>query len=39
MAREVKQGRWIAAVAREYGLTLVSRNGHFEEIEGLAVEA
>jgi tRNA(fMet)-specific endonuclease VapC len=29
---------WIAAVAKQYGLTLVSRDGHFDEIDGLLVE-
>ncbi len=29
---------WVAAVAQEHGLTLVSRDGHFEEIKGLMVE-
>lgn len=29
---------WIAAIARQYDLTLVTRDEHFNEIEGLAVE-
>ena len=29
---------WIAAVAKEYGLTVVSRDEHFREIEDLHVE-
>lgn len=29
---------WIAAVARENSLTLVSRDGHFQEIDGLNLE-
>jgi len=29
---------WIAAVARQHGLTLLTRDGHFREIEGLEVE-
>jgi len=28
---------WIAAIARQYGLTLVTRDAHFDEIEGLSV--
>lgn len=30
---------WIAAIARQYDLTLVTRDSHFNEIEGLATEA
>lgn len=30
---------WIAAPARQHALTLVSRDAHFEEIEGLEVQA
>ncbi len=30
---------WIAALARQHGLTLVSRDTHFGEIEGLEVQA
>ena len=30
---------WIVAVARQHGLTLVSRDAHFQQIEGLLVEA
>jgi tRNA(fMet)-specific endonuclease VapC len=29
---------WIAAIAMQYGLTLVTRDAHFQEIPGLAVE-
>jgi len=29
---------WIAAIAIQYDLTLVTRDGHFTEIEGLATE-
>ena len=29
---------WIAAIARQHGLTLVSRDSHFKEIEGLELE-
>ena len=29
---------WIAAVARQYGLTLVSRDEHFTHVDRLAVE-
>lgn len=29
---------WIAAIAIQYDLTLVTRDGHFNEIEGLATE-
>lgn len=28
---------WIAAIARQYGLILVTRDAHFGEIEGLSV--
>ena len=30
---------WIAACALEHGLILVTRDGHFDEVEGLASEA
>lgn len=30
---------WIAAIARQYGLTLVTRDAHFDGIDGLAAEA
>jgi tRNA(fMet)-specific endonuclease VapC len=30
---------WIAATAMQHNLTLVSRDAHFREIEGLAVES
>jgi tRNA(fMet)-specific endonuclease VapC len=29
---------WIAAIARQHGLTLLTRDGHFEEIDGLEAE-
>jgi len=29
---------WIAAVAQQHGLTLVSRDAHFEEVDALALE-
>ena len=29
---------WIAATAKQYQLTLVTRDGHFQAIEGLVVE-
>jgi tRNA(fMet)-specific endonuclease VapC len=29
---------WIAGIAKQYNLTLVSRDGHFNEIDGLSVE-
>jgi len=29
---------WIAAIARQHGLTLISRDSHFQEIEGLELE-
>jgi tRNA(fMet)-specific endonuclease VapC len=29
---------WIAAIARQHGLTLLSRDSHFRHIEGLQVE-
>ncbi len=29
---------WIAAIAKQYDLTLVSRDGHFSAIDGLKVE-
>lgn len=28
---------WIAAITRQHGLTLVTRDAHFQEVEGLAV--
>ena len=28
---------WIAAIAKQHGLTLISRDGHFKEIDGLSV--
>ena len=34
-----ENGIRIAAVARQHGLTLVSRDAHFQQIEGLLVEA
>lgn len=30
---------WIAAIARQYDLTLVTRDAHFDEIEGIHVES
>lgn len=30
---------WIAAIAAQYGLTLISRDAHFREIAGLEVES
>ena len=30
---------WIAAIAMPYQLTLVARDGHFHEVDGLRVEA
>ena len=30
---------WIAAIAMQYHLTLVARDGHFHEVDGLRVEA
>ena len=29
---------WIAAIARQYGLALLTRDGHFREIDGLRVQ-
>lgn len=29
---------WIAAIAKQHGLTLVTRDAHFGEVDGLAVE-
>jgi tRNA(fMet)-specific endonuclease VapC len=29
---------WIAAIAKQYSLTLVSRDNHFSEIDGLNIE-
>jgi tRNA(fMet)-specific endonuclease VapC len=28
---------WIAAIAMQYHLTLVARDGHFQEVDGLVV--
>ena len=28
---------WIAAIAQQHGLTLITRDAHFQEVEGLAV--
>lgn len=30
---------WIAAIAAQYNLTLISRDAHFRQIEGIAVES
>lgn len=30
---------WIAAITKQYGLTLVTRDEHFKEVEGIAMEA
>lgn len=30
---------WIAALASQHDLTLITRDGHFREVEGLAIEA
>jgi tRNA(fMet)-specific endonuclease VapC len=30
---------WIAATARQHNLTLVTRDGHFGEVDGLGIEA
>lgn len=30
---------WIAAIAQQYKLTLVTRDGHFDEIDGLKIKA
>lgn len=30
---------WIAATALQHGLTLVTRDGHFREVEGLSLES
>jgi tRNA(fMet)-specific endonuclease VapC len=30
---------WIAAIAMQYQLTLVARDGHFHEVDGLQLEA
>ena len=30
---------WIAALAKQYGLKLVTRDGHFGEVNGLTIEA
>jgi len=29
---------WIAALARQYGLTVVTRDAHFSQVDGLTVE-
>jgi tRNA(fMet)-specific endonuclease VapC len=29
---------WISAIARQHGLTLVTRDAHFEQVDGLQVE-
>jgi tRNA(fMet)-specific endonuclease VapC len=29
---------WVAAIARQHSLTLVSRDAHFEEVDGLQLE-
>ena len=29
---------WIAAITKQYGLTLVTRDEHFKEVQGIAVE-
>ncbi len=29
---------WIAAIARQHGLALLTRDGHFHEVDGLEVE-
>ncbi|MBK8493210.1 MAG: type II toxin-antitoxin system VapC family toxin [Saprospirales bacterium] len=29
---------WIAAIAMQYGLTLVTRDSHFDNVDGLSVE-
>lgn len=30
---------WVSALAQQHGLILISRDGHFEEIEDLRVES
>lgn len=30
---------WVAAIARQHDLTLMTRDAHFQEIEGLSVES
>lgn len=30
---------WIAAMARQHSLTLVSRDKHFDEVDGIAIES
>jgi tRNA(fMet)-specific endonuclease VapC len=30
---------WISASARQHGLTLVTRDGHFDSVEGLMIES
>jgi len=30
---------WIAAIAKQYGLTLVTRDEHFKEVDGITIEA
>jgi tRNA(fMet)-specific endonuclease VapC len=29
---------WIAAIARQYGLRLISRDAHFEKVDGLDLD-
>lgn len=29
---------WVAAIARQHGLTLITRDAHFREVEGLALQ-
>ena len=29
---------WIATIAQQHGLTLITRDKHFEEIDGLSIE-
>lgn len=29
---------WIAAIARQYGLTLATRDEHFKQVDGLSIE-
>ena len=30
---------WIAAITKQYGLTLVTHDEHFKEVEGIIIEA
>lgn len=30
---------WVAAISKQYGLTLATRDEHFKEVEGIAVES